>query len=41
LSGVRPSPPSFSLREPAERAAATLCALSLDGGSLDERAHVN
>lgn len=38
LSGVRPSPPSFSLREQAERAAATLCALSLDGGSLEARA---
>ena len=38
LSGVRPSPPSFSLCEQAERAAATLCALSLEGGSLEARA---
>jgi hypothetical protein len=38
LSGVRPSPPSFSLREQAERAAATLCALSLEGGSLEAQA---
>lgn len=38
LSEVRPSPPSFSLREQAERAAATLCALSLEGGSLEAQA---
>jgi hypothetical protein len=38
LSGVRPSPSSFSLREQAERAAATLCALALEGGSLEARA---
>jgi hypothetical protein len=30
---VRPSPPNFSLREQAERAAATLCGLSLGGGA--------
>jgi hypothetical protein len=38
LCGVRPSPASFSLREQAERAAATLCALALAEGSVEERA---
>jgi hypothetical protein len=38
LCEVRPSPPSFSLRERAERAAATLCALSLGAGSLEAQA---
>lgn len=35
---VRPCPPSFTVREQAERAAATLCALALEPGSLDEQA---
>jgi len=35
---VRPCPPTFTVRERAERAAATLCALALHAGSLDERA---
>jgi len=35
---VRPSPPSFTLRERAERAASTLCSLALSSGSLDEQA---
>ena len=35
---VRPWPASFSVRERAERAAATLCGLALHTGSLDELA---
>ncbi len=35
---VRPCPPSFSLRERAERAAATLCGLALSAGSLEAQA---
>lgn len=35
---VRPCPASFTVRERAERAAATLCSLALHGGSLDEQA---
>jgi hypothetical protein len=35
---VRPCPASFTVRERAERAAATLCSLALQGGSLDEQA---
>jgi hypothetical protein len=38
LSRVRPCPPGFSLQARAERAAATLCALSLSPGSLGARA---
>lgn len=38
LSGVRPSPPSFSLRDHAARAAATLCARWPGGGSLEAQA---
>lgn len=38
LSRVRPSPSSFTLRRQAERAAATLCSLSLDTGSLEVQA---
>lgn len=35
---IRPSPASFSWRARAERAAATLCALSLGAGSLEAQA---
>jgi hypothetical protein len=35
---VRPCPPTFSTREHAERAAATLCGLALSAGTLDEQA---
>jgi hypothetical protein len=35
---VRPCPPSFTIREQAERAAATLCSLAPDASSLDEQA---
>ena len=35
---VRPSPASFPLRRCAERAAATLCGLSLEAGSLEAQA---
>jgi hypothetical protein len=35
---VRPCPPTFTVRERAERAASTLCALALTRGELDERA---
>jgi hypothetical protein len=35
---VRPCPPSFSLRERAERAAATLCGLALGRGTLEAQA---
>jgi hypothetical protein len=38
LSQVRPSPPGFSQRARAERAAATLSALALGAGSLEARA---
>ena len=38
LSRVRPSPSGFTLRKQAERAAATLCSLSLDAGSLEVQA---
>jgi len=33
--GVRACPPSFTVRERAERAAATLCALALSGGLIE------
>ncbi len=36
--GVRPCPPSFTVRERAERAAATLCALALGAGSIEAQA---
>jgi hypothetical protein len=35
---VRPCPTSFTIRERAERAAATLCSLAFNTGSLEERA---
>lgn len=35
---VRPSPTSFTMRERARRAAATLCGLTFGTGSLDEQA---
>ena len=35
---VRPWPQTFSMRERAERAAATLCSLALRAGELDEQA---
>lgn len=35
---VRPCPPSFTVRERSERAAATLCGLAPDEDSLDEQA---
>lgn len=38
FSAVRPSPVSFSLRRRAERAAATLCGLALEAGSLEAQA---
>jgi len=38
LSEVRPCPPSFSVRQRAERAAATLCALALSAGSIEVQA---
>ncbi|MEY2936162.1 MAG: hypothetical protein RL033_6911 [Pseudomonadota bacterium] len=34
---VRPCPPTFAVRDRAERAAATLCSLALRAGSLDEQ----
>jgi len=34
---VRPCPPTFTGRERAERAAATLCGLALSAGTLDEQ----
>lgn len=33
--GVRPCPPTFTIRDRAERAAATLCALALSAGLID------
>jgi hypothetical protein len=38
LSRVRPSPSAFTLRKQAERAAATLCSLTVDAGSLEVQA---
>jgi hypothetical protein len=38
LSRVRTSPSSFTLRKQAERAAATLCSLTLERGSLEVQA---
>jgi len=35
---VRPSPVTFTMRERARRAAATLCGLTFRSGSLDEQA---
>lgn len=35
---VRPCPATFSVRERAERAAATLCGLALEAGTLEEQA---
>jgi hypothetical protein len=36
--GVRPCPPSFTIRERAERAAATLCALALSADLIEVQA---
>lgn len=35
FSRVRPSPPTFTVRDRAERVATTLCALALGAGSLE------
>jgi hypothetical protein len=36
--GVRPCPPSFTIRERAERAAATLCALAFSADLIEAQA---